>query len=708
MSLELIQSGRITRILGTYPSPGSDNDGTIWYLLDRCRAPWTEIVNTKMTSVAGHTGFELSGIPFSNFFDLFQIFLGKVVNCAVSTFVSIISILHVCVVVTTVLVVHDLIAALQRYRTVALVGSIVYLLSGNANNSLMLGGISVYFLGFLAISITMKRLFCRSKTSEWWITWFLGLQGLVYFYWGLFTVVVIFILIIVSKLVSSESSNLVRLRFSIYGLLIGAIPLLSSQIELLFDRTVGQIVRPTNMDQYFAASHVLFTRPSLNWFIFKIDATALGQPLAFLSVIAVVSLVIGMFLHAQKNSNSSVIWIVVTITMLVLLPFYVNFLITGPLMKRIYNLVPLIRSVTLFHTLFLLLLVVSMCITVAEIMNVSARKSGGKRLPISLVLLVGICLQVLETALPQIGTTQLTTTKEVINPWKILNQKSPGGLAAHYPDTYDEFGDFEFGFPNRAIEFAQLGHRLPIANGRDVTEFLNGCGALPNLKSSLSIDQLGNSGVSILILHKRLMSQLALSQALTQLNKNKDVEFIGSLKSLNHKMFVIHSGVRVSESLDAMVFILKNYNPDAIKVPCRYPIDMSNIVITNLVYGPTWGRESNGFGEFEWQTGVSGTVEIKTSISAPVVSGSVLKLKIMPNPCGSNLDTQVLVIKNGEVVLTKSSFDKNLPLEAEVLMGADWWNAVTFKIIFNSVKCTLQTDPRNFGAQLFMPTLASK
>jgi hypothetical protein len=310
------------------------------------------------------------------------------------------------------------------------------------------------------------------------------------------------------------------------------------------------------------------------------------------------------------------------------------------------------------------------------------------------MILLLVFFSALEGTYSQFNQTPTFSAAKAISPWIELGKLIPDGPVAHYPDIYDEFSDLPYGFPNRIIEIAQLGHGRPVINGRDAQQFKSGCGKLPRLDSYDGLKALIDSGVQTIVIHRRFIEINELNESLKVLKDSPDLIDIGNLMNLSRDAGFIDTGIAISLSLDAEVFKVTNPEPSDAVSDCRSPNETR---VDTSVSGATHGLEINGNGRFWWQNGDSSTVDVTVSFDGPVLDKRVF-LRFIPNPC--YVKTDLRVHYSDVSGYEKETFVSINQDQVSMLIHNDlkyWWRPLVIRVDFPKTSCTLSSDPRNLG-----------
>ena len=645
-------------------------------------------------------GFDLSTIPFWNLYDQFRIYLLKIAGCNLSSGLGILNGLHLIVYLLSSGAVFGFLWRLSRHQVAAIVGTILFVSINFIDNSRMQISLSVPLFGVMALSqliefpedLGIRRLLCF-LTCIW-------LQLLVNVYLGLFTLVAVAALTVTT----SALRRLVReywLRLSL-GLtscvLLGVAPLVPVLLRLVTQQEELEVTRPTQVGKNLMEPWVLFSRPRPSWLGLPVAQSGQGPRLAWISVGIMLLLVIGLWTFTNENSPSSRRWTSLIKSAALLTLGYMNYPVLGILLTRLLEVATFIRSVSLLQFYFFLFLAAACSMAMAEVFRRSLTSWKGW-LPLLLVALA-VSAHLVESFVAQSGDTKVAIYSKTISPWSRLAGSLPEGAIAHYPDIHDEFSEYSLGLPNRIVEMAQLGHELPVLNGRDATEFLQGCGQLPDLWAANAVNDLIDEGAVAIVVHRQFISAPDLARSLNSLNLNEKLQYLGNMKSVESRTATTISTDPFTRALDADVFMVKTPRQEPLRSKCRFGSSSDSEKLRTSVSGPVYGQETNESETYWWHDGSAGVVTLTGQLLAPLHNRRVF-LRLDRNPCGIPIDVKVrLMGRNGAPHYLIERVDTR-EFEAEIQIDKRrWWEPFDVRVEVPEVKCSVPGDPRNFGLRL--------
>lgn len=699
-ALAVIQPERIRSVHDSLLFPGSDNDGTTWWLLSRCQADLRDVFPARVNNVAYPRGFNLESIPFWNLYDQFRILVLKFAGCDPTLGIAIINTLHLMVFLVTASAVFGFMRRASENQFASVLGTLIFVLINFADNSRVQLSLTVPFFGVMALSCLLEMSNRASQRGLQKFFLFVCLQTLINVYVGVFTVLTAVVLVAVSRDLRTTFSK--RLKAVAIGvtlsLTLGVAPLLVGQIRLIVSVDKRSLLRPTQIEENLMEPWMLFSRPRASVFGSQVHESGLGPRLSWISVGILLLIVIGYWRFIGTDSRKSRTWKTFLVAALLLTCFYMRYPFVGVGLEGILGAVAVFRSVSLIQFFFFLLLSGACALTVSDVLD--ARPLGRKP-NISLVLIsVAVVGHVVESSWAQRGQTRVAEISTSIKPWEKLSELVVDGPVVHFPDIFDEFSKYRFGLPHRIIEIAQLGHRRPVLNGRDVDEYLTGCGRIPQLLSQESVDMLADGGAVAVVVHKAYMSEPELAVALSTLQSSKRVRFIGNLAKISGLAIDEGSTDPFVRSLNADIFSISDTESNVERESCRFGLGDSTKQIAMSVSGANHSMEFNGGGSYWWHDGTTEEIRISGEILTPP-QGRKVVMRFDWNPCGKPVVLNVRY-KNGrgvqvseKVIVEKQAVQ--LPLD---VVTDTWWEKFNVSLTASSVACSVTGDPRNFGVRI--------
>lgn len=695
--LLLIQPARLAGIFSHLVNPNTDNDGTFWWLIDRCKAPLHPMMPRELESVAWNAGYDIRPIPFWNLYDQFRILLLKIVECNPYTSIAIVNVLHLLMFLATVAAIHCLMKRLVHSDNFASVGTVVFVVINFIDNSRMQMSLSVPLFGVLALSTVLAHYETVDRSYASRIFGLMLLQTLVNAYWGLFTLLTVGLMMIVLYDVSEFRSRRTRKLFvsTLTGVVTGLIPLIPSQLVLLSNRNQLSVVRPLDFNKDLLNPWILFSRPANFLGLGKlIDETGTGPRISWLSVGLIVLLVVGLATISLQSDVASRQWRRLIVLTLLLSIFYFRYPVTSVGVEFLLEKLAFIRAISLLQFYFFIFISAAAVLVLKHVLTVRPRNSV-----LAFAVVSALVLHVFEQSLAQMNQTSTINLSSVIGDWQKLAEKLDERPVAHYPDKYDDFSELDFGLPNRVIEFAQIGHERVLVNGRDQDDFLMGCGRLPELNSEAAIRSLAEIGTGTIVLHRQLMSASQFSRAVSALSKSPGVRYLGNITAPDRLQLLSESSSPYMKALDAEVFVLPRGSDGSPEKNCRFALSTGMTAVTTEVNGSVYGAETDGSGNYWWHTGDRGLVTVVLKPVSPLLNRKLF-LRIDKSPCLDDVRLRVTRLDSSDSGRTTIYGVHTDVLEINLGTPTKWWDPVVVQLDLPQIDCRVPSDPRNFGIRI--------